>query len=157
MPNPVDEYLNMKRKTAAAAPVRELPKAMAPFSEVIGRSAASGAAMAAGFGLAMAAGKAYQAMTKKRDFEQMMSANPDLKDAMRSDPKGFSRHYTALRTMNPQFAAEPVVAGAYMRQMSAYPESAGKVVVEALQARKGITPSVSVGVSRGEPAVSYKT
>jgi hypothetical protein len=150
MANPVDEYLGMKNGMSKTA-------AQPPIGEMLGRSAVSGAAMAAGFGLVSAAAKAYTAMTKKRDYERMMEANPDLETARRSDIKTFIRHYNALRTMNPQFAAEPVVAGSYMRQMSAYPESAGKVVVEALQARRGIAPQLQVGVQRGEPQAQYRT
>lgn len=151
MSNPVDEYFELK------AGIQKTSADVLPMARVLGRSVASGAAMAGGFGLATAAVKAYQAMTKKRDFDEMIATNPDLAAAQQADPVKFNQHYNALRRMNPQFAAEPIVAGSYMRQMAAYPESAGKVVVEALQAGRQGGPQTSVGVSRGEPSVTYRT
>jgi hypothetical protein len=90
-----------------------------------------------GAAVGVAAEKAYRAATKSRDYEKMMAHNPDLKEYRRENPNLFNQHYTSLRGMAPEFASDPIVGGTYMRQMSTDPQSAGKVVVEALGARKG--------------------
>jgi F0F1-type ATP synthase membrane subunit c/vacuolar-type H+-ATPase subunit K len=152
MSNPVDDYLKTKEAASQLAfpfarqsAVMQAGKQMAATA---GKGLMHGAAAAAGFGLATAAAKAYSAMTKKRDFEEMLSANPDLVEAHKADPVQFVRHYNALRRMNPQFAAEPVVAGSYMRSMSESPETAGRIAVEAVGAGRGLPrPEASLTIS----------
>lgn len=91
------------------------------------------AAVVGGAGLLIgAAQKTYLAITKKRDFDAMLKHNPDLAEHQEANPQMFNQHYSSLRSMNPMFAKDPVVAGSYMRQMSMNPGTAGKVLVESL-------------------------
>lgn len=124
MSNPVDEYLE---KYGQGRPPTTI-------QEGLMSSAVRAGALAGAVGLYEAAKKTYRAITKQRDFDAMMQANPDLKAEQRRDPTTFNRFYNSLRTMNPQFAAEPVVAGTYMRKMMTSPEGAGGILVESLQA-----------------------
>jgi hypothetical protein len=132
MSNPVDEYL--KIKTSNKSWGGELAEGAANvFSgKNIGHVAASSALLAGGAGLASAAGKIMTAITKKRDFNAMMQHAPDLANYQEKNPEQFNRHYSSFRSMNPKFAKDPVVAATYMRQMSEYPESAGKHILESL-------------------------
>jgi hypothetical protein len=99
----------------------------------VGKGLMSGALFAGGMGIASAVGKTVRAITKKRDFDGMLEANPDLQDYRKSNPTQFNRHYSSFRSLNPRFAGDPVVAGSYMRQMSEYPATAGKTIVESLK------------------------
>jgi hypothetical protein len=77
--------------------------------------------------------KLYDAITKKRDFRTMLEHNEDLREHLERDPKFFNQAYTSLRSVNPQFAAEPMIAGHYMRQMMEFPLHAGSKIELALQ------------------------
>jgi hypothetical protein len=96
-----------------------------------GASAAVGAGVA---GVGAAAAHIHDAATKRRDFVRMMDLNPDLHDAHARDPKLFAQMYSSLRTFNPAFARDPLVAGTFLRRMS---ESVvpGGVLTEALSLR----------------------
>lgn len=159
--NPVDEYLQTKE----AAGLGFLSK-IKPWGKRVGQETLEGVAssaapkevgktlgslglIGAGVGLAAGAKRAYHAITKKTDFNAMMDANPDLKEFQRENPKQFSQHYNSFRTMNPQFASEPTVAGTYMRQMSLNPESAGKTIVESIGGR----PAEPIGLRDVETAL----
>jgi hypothetical protein len=130
MSNPVDEYL----KKYAAEGFGEMAKS-------VGQRAAL---LAGAIGLASAGTQVYRAITKKQDYNAMLEAHPDLAERRDQDPATFNRFYNALRSLNPQFAAEPVVAGTYMRRMLEAPEAAGGTLVESLQSSKGIGPSYSM-------------
>lgn len=110
---------------------------------------AAGAAAVLGGGIAMLSGaaqKVYLAATKKSRFESMLKSNPDLHEHQQANPQQFDEHYNSLYRMNPRFASDPVVAGAYMRQMSMHPSTAGKVVVESLSSiPRDRGPSMQVG------------
>lgn len=105
------------------------------------------AAIVGGVGiLAAGAQKTYLAITKKRDFDAMLEHNPDLAEHQAANPQQFNQHYSSLRSMNPLFAKDPVVAGSYMRQMSMNPGTAGKVLVESLNSlQKGGPKSPMMG------------
>lgn len=93
----------------------------------------TGAVAAAGVaGIGLAASKIVDALTKKRDFNQMLESNPDLIEHHQANPKQFNQMFSTLRMMNPQFSADPIVAGTYMRRMAENPLTAGGVAVEAL-------------------------
>lgn len=138
MSNPLDDYLQSKapmKKVAIFGTGQRILPGMGRFMrsknlQDIGSGALQMAGGLAVSGLAGAAGKAYQAIRKKRDFDEMMDTNPDLEEFHRDNPKLFNRHYTSLRSMNPTLAQDPVVAGGIMRQMSQTPQVAGKVLVE---------------------------
>lgn len=137
--NPVDKYLFTKEKTAFDF-TGAVKKGLNP--ETLVGTAAQGAVVAGGYGLVEAAKKVYQAMTKKRDFNKMMDAHPDLEDYRQQNPKQFMRHYDSLRSMNPIFAADPVIAGSYMRYMSETPTRAGHTIVESIGGKPPSGPSM---------------
>lgn len=101
-----------------------MPEALAMGLGAVGATAAVG-------GLGVASQKIYDAMTKRRDFNAMLEHNPDLVEHHQNNPKSFNQMFTTLRTMNPQFSKDPLVAGTYMRRMAESPLSAGGVAVEA--------------------------
>lgn len=77
---------------------------------------------AAGGALALsAAGDLYDAakrgLTKGRNFSTMMKSNPDLADA---DPAQVKSVFSTLHRFNPEFSADPNVAGAFVRQGLSY-------------------------------------
>lgn len=82
------------------------------------------------------------AITKKRDFNKMMEHNSDLQEAYQENPTRFNAQFTSLRSMQPRFSGDPIVAGTYMRQMVASPATAGTAVVNALGAGRGMAPGV---------------
>lgn len=133
MGNPIDDYLEItSQKTAGLSQaVRGYRRAFG--AEQLGGLAGS-ATMVAGVSiLAEAARRAYMAATKSLDHKLMLEVNPDLVENQSADPKMFSQHYNSLRRMNPHFAQDPVVAGAYMRRMSEFPHNAGSILVESLK------------------------
>jgi hypothetical protein len=149
--NPVEEFLQIKH---AAGPPGAIMSAIKRVKGAVrgGVEQVAGLPLtqAAGWGLGIAGGgaagyaafgvgaeKLYDAATKKRDFNRMMEANPHLKPYQSEDPEGFNRMFSALRSMNPDFSSEPLVAGSYMHEaMETPPEERGMVAVKALQAAK---------------------
>ena len=132
MTNPLDVYLGAKEKRAGwfsglGAGAKQMLSA-----QNIGGALAATAFAAATDVPGMIARKAYYAVTKSRDFNQMMETDPTLKQFQRENPTQFNSHYNSLRSLNPEFASDPVVAGTYMRQMSLNPATAGSVIVESL-------------------------
>ena len=98
-----------------------------------GAAAVGGGLLAAGAGVA--AQKLYDAATKARDFRSMLEANPDLAQHHEEQPRLFNQMFSTLRTFNPSFSKDPLVAGNYMRQMMEDPVHAGGKVVETLDYR----------------------
>lgn len=125
MKNPVDDYLLEK------AGGSDVLHSLRDFG--IGTAVVAGASLAAA-GMR----KAYYAMTKNTDFNRMLDTNPDLRAKRRQDPKAFNAYYSSLRSLNPRFASDPVVAGTYMHQMMEEPFIAGKTIVESLSGAKGL-------------------
>ena len=68
----------------------------------------------------------------------MLHHNPDLVEHHERDPQNFNAMFSALRTMNPAFSKEPIVAGTYMRQMVNSPVNAGEFAVRALGERSNL-------------------
>jgi hypothetical protein len=62
----------------------------------------------------------------------MLEANPDVAAMHGADPHTVTRFYNSLRTLNPTFAKDPVVAGSYMRSMMEDPSRAGHQLVQSL-------------------------
>ena len=140
MKSPLDSYLCEKEKRAGwlsslGGGVRQI---LSPQN--IGGALAATAFAAATDVPAMVARKAYYAVTKSRDFNQMMETDPTLKQFQRENSKQFNAHYNSLRSLNPEFASDPVVAGTYMRQMSMNPATAGSVIVDSLGGLPRPTP-----------------
>jgi len=132
----VDDY---QKKSAAFG------DALRQFGGHVGNTAlnagAGALATAAVGGLAVAAGKLYDAATKSRDFRRMLDANPDLAEHHAQNPGGMNQFFSSLRTMNPAFSRDPLVAGHFMRQMAGIDTQgpgavAGGYLMPAIDARR---------------------
>lgn len=135
--NPIDDYIS---KCAGSK-----PETFRDMLSGAGHAAAIGGAM---LGIGAAVRKIHGAMTKQRDFKQMMSLNPDLQEAQQQRPAMFNQAYSSLRNMNPTFGADPLIAGAYMKKMLILnPEQAGMILAEAAGAKgpQRFSPSLKMG------------
>jgi hypothetical protein len=94
------------------------------------------------------------AATKQRDFRRMLSFNPDLQEHHERDPRMFNQMYSSLRTMNPGFAKDPLVAGTYMRRMSESPLTAGGVLTDAVGSRDKLPMLMQRATDKGMDAAS---
>lgn len=132
MSNPIEDFVEEFGQEKSAVD-------WAHASDRAGDAALTGLAVSA-FGLGMhgmgvAASKIYDAATKARDFKNMMDFNQDLQEHHDRDPRMFNQMFTSLRTMNPHFSKDPVVAGTYMRRMVENPMTAGGILTESLSTR----------------------
>lgn len=139
--NPVEEYLSEKTAGFGRNFANEVVNAVRPgnLGQLAGRGLVNAGAAAAGAG-AVALGThgaqvLYDAATKARDFRSMLEQNPDLAQKQQEEPKLVNQMFSTLRTFNPAFTRDPVVAGSYVRQMVENPMHAGGIAVEALQYR----------------------
>lgn len=131
MTNPLEEYLEEKHAGAGDF-TGHMGQA---FMGGLGTAVAAGAVAATG----MAASHIYDAVTKARDFKDMLRSpfNQDLHSLYAERPKEFNAAYSSLRVMNPSFSKDPMVAGTYLRRMMTFtPEAAGGALLESLQYRK---------------------
>lgn len=142
----VEEYLPEQEKTAfIGAASKELGRGVATG---LGAAAAAGAIGTVG----MAASKLYGAATKSRDFRAMLSFNPDLHEHHERDPRMFNQMYSSLRSMNPNFGKDPIVAGTYMRRMVENPMTAGGILTESVPAREKFRSPLSSALDTGMDA-----
>jgi hypothetical protein len=117
--------------------------ASAGKSMMSGAGAIGGAAMA---GIAYAlAGDMYDAarrgITKSRNYQSMLDANPGLK---RLPAKDVQRSFSVLHKLNPEFAAEPSIAGAWVQRAATYGEDAladTNSLKSLIDSRKGLSES----------------
>lgn len=114
-----------------------MPEQARHFGRAIATGAAAAAAGSVVAGVGMAAGRAYDALTKGRDFKEMLSFNPDLQEHHDRDPKMFNQMYTSLRGINPQFGKDPLVAGSFMRRMVDQGGNSGGVLTSAVPTGRG--------------------
>lgn len=138
MSNPLNDFLEEFGQQKEAS----YPFGASPFDNfkrnmgnamVSGFGAAGATALIGGAGLAVS--KIMDAATAGRDFRKMLDVNPDLRDAHSADPRMFNQMYSSLRSMNPSFAKDPLVAGTYMRRMAENPMHAGGILVDAVNSR----------------------
>lgn len=129
MKNALDTYFQEKTagfmgnvQQGVAQGMKNLPGALGQAA--VG-AAAGGAVGLVGAGLGAAASKIMDAVTKRHDFRQMLEYNPELQAHHETNPKFFNQVYSSLRTANPSFAGDPIIAGNYMRRMMDAPEGAG--------------------------------
>lgn len=122
----------------------------------LGSAVVQGATGAAATGLiagAHVAGmKAYDALTKARDFKTMMNSpfNADLHEHASNRPEHFNAAFTSLRRTNPNLSKDPMIAGTYMRRMMEFgPTAAGSVLVEALNQRSTHPDPLAEAINRG--------
>jgi hypothetical protein len=108
-----------------------------------------GVAGAAAVGLAaLGVQKLYDAATKTRDFKSMLDQNPDLVERHSENPQMFNQMFSTLRTFNPAFSKDPIVAGSYMRQMVEDPMTAGGKVVDTLNFRDKMRNPIADHITR---------
>lgn len=135
MGNPVTDYITMKTAGPFSGMGRVAGDTGRKILDEIPKGVGAGVA-ALGVGAATSAvAKIHDALTKRRDFRAMLEHNPHLAEAQAQDPKRFNQLFTTLRTFNPAFSADPIVAGTYMDRMWQSPSGVGGIVTEALQAR----------------------
>jgi hypothetical protein len=150
--NPVADFLSEKRAAGGAGflnQTRQFMQTNGPelFGKAVmgaGAAAAVGASVA---GLSIGARQLYGAATKGRDFRKMIEFNPDLAEHHQRDPKTFNQLFSSLRSVNPAFSQDPVIAGTYMRRMVDSP-AAGGVLTDAVSLRDKVNPSFGEGLER---------
>jgi hypothetical protein len=141
--NPVEEFLEKKAAGGFSSAVKSFPKHL---GNAAAGAAAAGAVGLVGAGLGAAVGGILDAATKGHDFRQMMVHNQDLHEHHQADPTRFNLMFNTLRTMNPEFSKDPLVAGAFMRRMIESPTGLGGIAGEALKQR-GDFPESAFGVA----------
>lgn len=107
-----------------------------------GAAAAAGAAVAAGVSLGVK--KLLESGAKRRDFERMMQVNPDLTHAQQDNPSFFNEAYTSLRSVVPEYAKDPIIAGSLMRRMATNPEAAGGILTQSVSSPSSPRSSVAL-------------
>ena len=148
MANPVEEALMAKEAFlgGVAEGMRQAVGTQKGQME-LGRAATRMAFGAAAMAAIPAAQKVYDAITKRRDFKEMMQTSPGLSSVQTENPSLFNAAYSSFRRINPTFAKDPVVAGSYMRKIMASPESAGLIIAQTVK-----SPSLSEGMNVGVDA-----
>ncbi len=139
--NPVEEFL--EKKAGFGEAMSSLPKHLGAAAA---GAAAAGAVGLAGAGLGAAVGGILDAATKGRDFRAMLQHNEDLHEHHEANPTRFNLMFSTLRTMNPAFSKDPLVAGSFMRRMIESPTGIGGIAGEALKQR-GDFPESAFGVA----------
>ena len=127
--------------------VRELQSSIekaAGIPETIGRSLAIGVpAMIIGGVAATLAGDMYDSvkrgLTKTRNYKKMLAANQDLS----SEDPAVKANFETLHRFNPEYSADPNVAGGYVRHARQFPSDIG-MVHGLVSSRKAIRDSRSI-------------
>jgi hypothetical protein len=109
-----------------------------------GGAATVGGAVAAGIAYALA-GDMYDAakrgITKTRNYKTMLMENPDLKTM---PAKNVQKAFSVLHKLNPDFASDPTIAGAWVKRQAIYgDDSLGDAgnLKQLVDARKGLSES----------------
>lgn len=137
--NPVDEFLEMKKEATSPATWGNFGQ---HFNHAAAGAAATGAVGLGIAGIGLAASKIVDAATKSHDYKAMLAQNPDLQEHANNDPNKFTAMFSTLRSMNPQFSKDPLVAGAFMRQMHESPHGIAGIASEALKHRRDFGDSM---------------
>jgi hypothetical protein len=124
--DPIDIFLEMHKQAGLGDFLRA-------HSGEIGRGAATAAGGMALAGVGAAAKKIHDAMAKRQEFKQMMQLDPELHQAHAQDPEFFNAVYTSLRSVNPTFGRDPIVSGAYMRQLMDDKNKAGLMIASSVR------------------------
>lgn len=130
--DPITEFLQeygSSRKTAAPM-FRRIAES---FPEQLAQGAATAGAGALIAGAGIAAHSIYGAVTKARDFRKMLSFNEDLAARHKQNPKYINAAFSTLRSVNPQFSSDPMVAGSFIRNIVESPEGAFGAAGQAAQ------------------------
>jgi hypothetical protein len=115
--NPIDEYFMAKT---------------ADWKDALQHGAISVGAGLALAGAPVIASHLYNSAMKNSRYNAMLeNSSDDVRQFHEQNPKKAKMMFDSLHRMSPEFAADPLVASAYMHQMVGNPEGAGKHVVEA--------------------------
>jgi hypothetical protein len=122
------------------------------FGQQAGKGITRGGLIAGGALLAAGAGEVvsgmHDAVTKAHDFKAMLAENQDVAERHQENPRQINRFFSTLRTFNPAFSKDPLVAGTYMRKMMLDPDSAGGLVEPVLNYRDKTRPGFGDLASR---------
>jgi hypothetical protein len=77
-----------------------------------------GGAIAAGTAGIAGLAKAHDALTFKKDYENMLSFAPEIKDY---DERAVKARFNTLRRFNPEMSSDPLVASSWIKQTIEYP------------------------------------
>lgn len=120
--------------------------AAAPWGKAIGGIVATGVATDL-------AGDLYDAVrrgiTKGRNYKKMLEANPELKDEAKENP-AVKSSFETLHRFNPEFSADPYIAGQFVNQsVNIGPDLGG--MKDLAQARKNIRDTRSLKTPQRVP------
>lgn len=103
-----------------------------------GAAAGVGATVATGIAFSLA-GDMYDSLkrgiTKGRNYKAMLRDNPDLAEMPASDVQ---RAFSTLHRFNPDFAADPTVAGSFVRRQANFLEFDPKQLTDLVSSRKSL-------------------
>ncbi len=157
MSNPLKDFLKTKTAVQLRLPGMGMGRSAGELARQVGGRAGdhviSGAGTALGAAGVTAAGvaamKIYDALSSGRNFRTVLANNPDIEAAHQANPKQVNLMYSSLRTFNPTFAKDPLVAGTYLRQMLEDPGHAGGLLERALQSREKMPSPISAAFQGG--------
>lgn len=161
--NPLQAY--MEKKGGFGQALGSAAKATFSSQNIANHAVGAGAA-ALGAGAIAAVGGGvhmiYDAVTKARDFKNMLAENEDVAQMHAENPRAVNRMFSSLRTFAPEFTADPMVAGAYVRQMVDSPNGAPGFISGAIDSRRkllgnkpsphGFGEAMLAGASKGAPS-----
>ena len=107
---------------------------------VLGHYLVAGGLALAGSGGAYAAAKVRDTINKSRGYKEMMEVNPDLAE---NDAEANQRVYSTLFRFNPEYAKDPLVSGAFVREMSGKARMDLNSIGALVSARKNLMPTMS--------------
>ena len=126
MTTPLDDYL-LEKQAKGPGKTR--------FGRVAGDAAIHFGVAAAMMAAPAAVSKIMHAVNKRRNYSEMLEQNPGLGELREQDTQTFNNFYNSFHRLNPEFATNPTVSGAYMSKMMSSPEAAGQILVESLKSR----------------------
>ena len=121
--NPVEAFLSDGDLEKQAIP-QWMSNVTQHLPEQAAQAAATAGVGAAVMGVGVGMHALYQAAMKGRNFRKMLEFNEDLAAQHQENPKYVNAAFSTLHRMNSSFSSDPMVAGAYVRQMVADPNAA---------------------------------
>lgn len=149
MSTPLDQYFEEKKAGFMNSMMEGAKTVAEKTPESIGKGIAGGVAVGVGAGIMTGAQKIMDAISKRHQFRAMLDHNADLNDQFAENPKFFNQAYSSLRSVNPQFAADPMIAGHYMRQIMEDKTRAGGFLAQALNDSRPQPHPVLDAMSKG--------
>lgn len=130
MANPVIKIENIM-------PSGKTPKPQKSFRKFVGKGALTVGGIAAVGGAMAGLSKAYDALTFKKDYEDMLDFAPEIKDY---DEKAVKARFQTLRRFNPEMSRDPLVASSWIKQTIEYPVVTPATLKDVIRRDKGIGP-----------------